>query len=206
MDPSLFTRSKSSKGNAKGREGEKQKEMAILEAQVYRLSEVLSEQKIATKENVQRKQARKDGEEDEEDDASASESDEEEDEVPYNPKNLPLGWDGKPIPYWLYKLHGLNISYTCEICANFTYKGPKAFQRHFAEWRHAHGMRCLGIPNTAHFANVTSIEDALKLWEKLKEQKNGERWQAETEEEYEDSSGNVFNRKTFNDLKKQGLL
>ena len=29
------------------------------------------------------------------------------------------------------------------------------------EWRHAHGMRCLGIPNTAHFANVTLIEDAV---------------------------------------------
>ena len=63
----------------------------------------------------------------------------EDDDIPYNPKNLPLGWDGKPIPYWLYKLHGLNISYNCEICGNFTYKGPKAFQRHFAEWRHAHG-------------------------------------------------------------------
>ena len=36
-------------------------------------------------------------------------------------------------------------------------QGPKAFQRHFAEWRHAHGMRCLGIPNTAHFANVTQV-------------------------------------------------
>lgn len=67
----------------------------------------------------------------------------------------------QPIPYWLYKLHGLNINYNCEICGNYIYKGPKAFQRHFAEWRHAHGMRCLGIPNTAHFANVTQIEDAL---------------------------------------------
>ena len=38
----------------------------------------------------------------------------------------------QPIPYWLYKLHGLNISYSCEICGNYTYKGPKAFQRHFA--------------------------------------------------------------------------
>ncbi len=38
----------------------------------------------------------------------------------------------QPIPYWLYKLHGLNISYTCEICGNYTYRGPKAFQRHFA--------------------------------------------------------------------------
>ena len=26
----------------------------------------------------------------------------------YNPLDIPLGWDGKPIPYWLYKLHGLN--------------------------------------------------------------------------------------------------
>ena len=34
--------------------------------------------------------------------------------------------------YFLLQLHGLNISYNCEICGNFTYKGPKAFQRHFA--------------------------------------------------------------------------
>ena len=34
----------------------------------------------------------------------------------YNPLKLPLGWDGKPIPYWLYKLHGLNLEFKCEIC------------------------------------------------------------------------------------------
>ncbi|KAG8269234.1 Splicing factor 3A subunit 3 [Homalodisca vitripennis] len=78
--------------------------------------------------------------------------------------------------------------------------------RHRLEWRHAHGMRCLGIPNTAHFANVTQIEDALALWEKLKVQKQEERWQPEQEEEYEDSLGNVVNRKTYEDLKRQGLL
>ena len=38
---------------------------------------------------------------------AVSDSDEEEDVI-YNPLKLPLGWDGKPIPYWLYKLHGLN--------------------------------------------------------------------------------------------------
>ena len=37
-------------------------------------------------------------------------------------------------------------------------------------------MRCLGIPNTAHFANVTQIEDAMALWEKLKIQKFDEAW------------------------------
>ena len=52
----------------------------------------------------------------------------------------------------------------------------QAFLRHFAEWRHAHGMRSLGIPNTAHFANVTLIEDALALWEKIKNLKTAERY------------------------------
>ena len=28
----------------------------------------------------------------------------EDEEVIYNPLHLPLGWDGKPIPYWLYKV------------------------------------------------------------------------------------------------------
>jgi splicing factor 3A subunit 3 len=83
----------------------------------------------------------------------------EEDEGPiYNPLNLPLGWDGKPIPYWLYKLHGLGVEYKCEICGNQSYWGRRNFDRHFQEWRHAHGMRCLGVPNTKHFHDITLIE------------------------------------------------
>uniref|UniRef100_U5EXL0 Putative splicing factor 3a subunit 3 n=1 Tax=Corethrella appendiculata TaxID=1370023 RepID=U5EXL0_9DIPT len=207
LDPSLLAKKNSSvKSNA--RVLQRQEEVAALEARLYRFAELVNEQRIATKENIQRKQARTYGEGDESDvDVSDSDTEEDDaDEVPYNPKNLPLGWDGKPIPYWLYKLHGLNISYNCEICGNYTYKGPKAFQRHFAEWRHAHGMRCLGIPNTAHFANVTQIEDAITLWEKIKSQKHGERWVAEQEEEFEDSLGNVVTKKTYEDLKRQGLL
>ncbi len=213
LDPAMFAKSKGKGGGAKegggGEKGaEKNKAVAALEAQVYRFAELLSEQRAATKENVERKQARTELERDEEEEELSEEEEqvEEDDDIPYNPKNLPLGWDGKPIPYWLYKLHGLNISYNCEICGNFTYKGPKAFQRHFAEWRHAHGMRCLGIPNTAHFANVTQIEDAMALWEKLKVQKQDEAWRPEQEEEYEDSAGNVVNKKIYEDLKRQGLL
>lgn len=59
----------------------------------------------------------------------------------YNPKNLPLGWDGRPIPYWLYKLHGLGVEYKCEICGNTSYWGRKAFEDHFQGWRHSYGMR-----------------------------------------------------------------
>uniref|UniRef100_A0A674D882 Splicing factor 3a, subunit 3 n=1 Tax=Salmo trutta TaxID=8032 RepID=A0A674D882_SALTR len=206
LDPSLFAKNPKSKGPKK--DTERNKEVAFLESQVYEYVEILGEQRQLTHENVQRKQARtgEEREEEEEEQLSESESEDEDNEIIYNPKNLPLGWDGKPIPYWLYKLHGLNINYNCEICGNYTYRGPKAFQRHFAEWRHAHGMRCLGIPNTAHFANVTQIEDAVSLWSKLKSQKASERWQPDTEEEYEDSSGNVVNKKTYEDLKRQGLL
>src|SRR6266542_2127141 len=88
------------------------------------------------------------------------ESESEDEDKIYNPLKLPLGWDGKPIPYWLYKLHGLGVEYPCEICGNYVYMGRKAFDRHFQEWRHAHGMRCLGIPNTRHFHEITLIEDA----------------------------------------------
>lgn len=51
------------------------------------------------------------------------EDEEGDDEYVYNPLKLPLGWDGKPIPYWLYKLHGLNQEFKCEICGNQSYWG-----------------------------------------------------------------------------------
>uniref|UniRef100_A0A671SNL1 Splicing factor 3A subunit 3 n=1 Tax=Sinocyclocheilus anshuiensis TaxID=1608454 RepID=A0A671SNL1_9TELE len=203
LDPSLFAKNPKAKGPKK--DSERNKESAFLEAQIYEYVEILGEQRQLTHENVQRKQARTGEERDEEDEEqpSESESEDEDNEIIYNPKNLPLGWDGKPIPYWLYKLHGLNINYNCEICGNYTYRGPKAFQRHFAEWRHAHGMRCLGIPNTAHFANVTQIEDAVS-----REYTNSSKIYINHPiiEEYEDSSGNVVNKKTYEDLKRQGLL
>ena len=52
----------------------------------------------------------------------AGEEEEEEERI-YNPLKLPLGWDGKPIPYWLYKLHGLGVEYKCEICSDHIYMG-----------------------------------------------------------------------------------
>jgi hypothetical protein len=90
----------------------------------------------------------------EEDDDFVEEEEEEEEEV-YNPLKLPLGWDGKPIPYWLYKLHGLNLEFTCEICGNYSYWGRRAYEKHFKEYRHQHGMRCLKIPNTRAFSEVS---------------------------------------------------
>jgi splicing factor 3A subunit 3 len=85
-------------------------------------------------------------------------------------------------------------------------------------------MRALGLPNTKHFHEITKIEDALActspltflveslirlaflVAEKLKREGRKEISQAETTEEMEDEEGNVYNRKTYEDLKKQGLI
>jgi splicing factor 3A subunit 3 len=132
--------------------------------------------------------------------------DDDEDAPIYNPLNIPLGWDGKPIPYWLFKLHGLGNEFKCEICGNQSYWGRKAFDKHFQEWRHAHGMRCLGIPNTKHFHDITSIEDALTLYVKIKDLISVDEFITDVHEEFEDSEGNVLNRRTYEDLARQGLL
>ena len=87
-------------------------------------------------------------------------SDEEEDDEDtpiYNPKGVPLGWDGKPIPYWLFKLHGLNHFYSCEICGNESYRGRRNFELHFTEAKHSYGMKCLGIPNTVCWLRIVNI-------------------------------------------------
>ena len=47
-------------------------------------------------------------------------------------------------------------------------------QRHFTEWRHAHGRRGLGNPNTTHFTSMTQTEDVVSLWARLKLQKASE--------------------------------
>jgi len=139
-------------------------------------------------------------------DANEEENEEEEEEKRIGIKNYPVGWDGKPIPYWLYKLHGLGVEYKCEICGNTSYWGRRAFERHFQEGRHAFGMRCLRIPNTRHFQEITRIADAIELYKKVREDQFRETWRPDAEEEFEDHDGNVFSKKTYYDLQRQGLI
>lgn len=65
-----------------------------------RFAGIVSSTRAATIENVTRRAARAAGERrddsgDESDASAAPDIDSDDDEVPYNPKNLPLGWDGK---------------------------------------------------------------------------------------------------------------
>lgn len=185
------------------------KRIGLMEAKLSRICELLNETIAQTKENVEKKQAltyeEMEAEREEEEVQADSESEDEEQQI-YNPLKLPMGWDGKPIPYWLYKLHGLGQEFKCEICGNHSYWGRRAFERHFKEWRHQHGMRCLGIPNTKNFNEVTSIEEAKALWEKIQARQGVNKWRPDLEEEYEDKEGNIYNKKTYSDLQRQGLI
>lgn len=97
LDPSFFSKPNQTSKKLIKEYTDKHKEIAELESQIYRLSEKVTNQRNGTIENVQRKQARtgEEREEDEDDIVNDIESDNEDEEVVYNPKNLPLGWDGK---------------------------------------------------------------------------------------------------------------
>ena len=185
------------------------KEIAASEARAVAVLGMHADVVKATRGNVEKKStlsyAELEAERLEEEEGLLDAGEEPEAELIYNPLKLPLGWDGKPIPYWLYKLHGLNQEFKCEICGNFSYWGRRAYERHFREARHQYGMRCLKVPNTKAFLEVTSIADALALNKALQD-RGTQQFRAEADEEFEDGDGNVYNKKTFMDLMRQGLL
>jgi splicing factor 3A subunit 3 len=67
-------------------------------------------------------------------------------------------------------------------------------------------MKCLKIPNTVHFKDVTDIEEALRLHKKILSQTYVKTFKPDYEEEFEDQEGNVLSRKVYIDMKRQGLI
>ncbi|GLU09488.1 hypothetical protein SLE2022_263480 [Rubroshorea leprosula] len=189
-------------------------DIALMEAKINKLCHLLSKTIEETKQNIVKRQAlickemerdRMEEEEEEETTQFDTENDGEEQPVVYNPLKLPMGWDGKPIPFWLYKLHGLDQEFKCEICRGSSYWGRRAFERHFQESRHQRGMRQLGIPYTKDFNEIRSIEEALALWNILQQRKAQNNW-CQDLEEFEDRDGNIYHKKIYVDLQCQGLV
>jgi splicing factor 3A subunit 3 len=196
----------------------KERAIAAREFRIQKLAAAMQTQRADTRMNVERKQGMTDRERAQElaalyaDNPEGSttaikeDSDEDGEEKIYNPLKLPLAWDGKPIPFWLYKLHGLGVEYPCEICGNFVYMGRRAFDKHFNEARHIWGLKALGITNATLFREITSIEDAQNLWTKIQTDKKKEKQGHDNIVQMEDSEGNVMPEKVYHDLRKQGLL
>jgi len=67
-------------------------------------------------------------------------------------------------------------------------------------------LRCLGIQNSSVFKEITIINDAIALWNKMKKDKRAQESIKEQVVEMEDDEGNVMSERIYNDLKKQGLL
>ncbi|KAK6221577.1 Pre-mRNA-splicing factor sap61 [Pestalotiopsis sp. IQ-011] len=212
--------SSTSQGPKDGESASRLKERAIAEREhrVKKLAAAMSTERSDTRVNVERKQGMTERERQQELDnlyasttvaAQGPENEEgeegdDEDRI-YNPLKLPLAWDGKPIPFWLYKLHGLGVEFPCEICGNFVYMGRRAFDKHFNEARHIYGLKCLGITNTALFRDITAIVEATRLWEKIQKEKRKDKDDGSMVQ-MEDAKGNVMPEKVYYDLQKQGLL
>ena len=197
-----------------------EKAIAEREHRVRRLASAMQTEREDTRVNVERKAGMTDRERQQElaalyaedtaamGDASRNPEggdDDDEDKV-YNPLKLPLAWDGKPIPFWLYKLHGLGVEFQCEICGNYVYMGRRAFEKHFSEARHVYGLKCLGITNTSLFREITGIEEAQRLWDKIQRDRKVVTDKKVDIIEMEDSMGNVMPEKVYNDLAKMGML
>lgn len=197
----------------------KERAIAEREHRVKRLAASMSTERSDTRVNVERKQGMTERERQQELDnllnvseaPKAGAQGEEEDgedgeEKIYNHLKLPLAWDGKPIPFWLYRLHGLGVEFHCEVCGNFVYMGRRAFDKHFGEPRHIYGLKCLGITNVTLFRDITKIEEALKLWDRIQLEEKKSKVDEGSIVQMEDGEGNVMPEKVYNDLQKQGLL
>lgn len=197
----------------------KERAIAEKEFRIKKIAAAMQTERSDTRANVERKQGMTDRERQQElemlfsesADADAPKGDEGhesdgEDKI-YNPLKLPLAWDGKPIPVWLYRLHGLGVEFPCEICGNFVYMGRRAFDKHFNEPRHVYGLKCLGITgNTSLFREITGIVEATNLWKKIQQDKKKEKMESDNVVQMEDSEGNVMPEKIYNDLLAQGIL
>ena len=67
-------------------------------------------------------------------------------------------------------------------------------------------MKCLNIPNTVHFKDITNINDARVLHQKLMMETDIAKFNPELEEEFEDDEGNVLKKRSYLDLKRQGMI
>jgi splicing factor 3A subunit 3 len=204
-------------GGGGGGGGSLRRAVFLHEVRVNRLADSLADVIQATIADIEKKQSRtlreqldameEDSEEQQEEDGAGDEEEDEAEEQGFvkQIKNYPVGWDGEPIPYWLYRLHGLGVEYKCEICGNTSYWGRRAFEKHFEEFRHQNGMKLLGLPNTAHFFEIVRIKDAVELHRKLEADK-ARAWRPEEEMEMEDDQGRVYDRKTYELLRQQGII
>lgn len=98
------------------------------------------------------------------------------------------------MPRWLFKRKELDILFKCDICG-YSGKGREPFEAHFSNAEHVASLRKYGIENCEGLRGVTKVSTLMRIRKK-----------EEFEEEFEDDEGNVFDKKTYEDLKRNNLI
>lgn len=53
---------------------------------------------------------------------------------------------------------------------------------------------------------ISTMQEAQELWKRIQARQGVNKWRPDLEEEYEDREGNIYNKKTYTDLQRQGLI
>lgn len=106
----------------------------------------------------------------------------------------------KNEPTWLIKQKLLNVSFRCKLCG-YNKKGKIEFDKHFTGSEHVSKLKALGLKLTDEIKGITSTEILKSFKDKMSDKDS-----LIFEEEYEDEEGNVYDKNTYEDLKRNGLI
>ncbi|CAD25647.1 hypothetical protein [Encephalitozoon cuniculi GB-M1] len=102
------------------------------------------------------------------------------------------------VPRWLCRRKDLDIAFECEICGYSGY-GRDRFDRHFEEDSHARGVEMYGAKYCRVLKGITRVGILMKMKNRMEESES-------YSEEFEDEEGNVFDKRTYEDLKRNNLI
>lgn len=105
---------------------------------------------------------------------------------------------GKDVPKWQHRLKDLDIMFECSICGYSGY-GRDGFDEHFGEEGHAREVLKHGIEYGPRLKGITRVDVLMDM-------KSRQRDSDSYSEEFEDAEGNVFDRRTYEDLVRNGLI
>ena len=102
------------------------------------------------------------------------------------------------VPRWRHRLRDLDILFECGICGYSGY-GRDGFDRHFGEEAHARGVRKYGVEYSPKLRGITRADVLIGM---RGSKEDSDRYS----EEFEDGEGNVFDRRTYEDLVRNNLI